>query len=64
MSDRYFLGHDQSCHWYLVPAARRAEWEKWSNIPEDDEASWDEPAWAKRIGGDPACVTFTDPIDN
>lgn len=63
MADRYFLDQDSSCHWYLVPAAKRAEWDKWSSLPDDDEASWDEPKYAKRLGGGPQFVTFTDPIN-
>lgn len=58
---RYFLDQDNSSHWYIVPLDRKAEWEAWLAIDEDDEASWDAPEWAKSIGGSPTLVTFTDP---
>lgn len=56
---RFFLGTDNSSHVYVVPVARRAEWECWSNLPEDDEASWSPPEWATRIDGAHS-ITFTD----
>lgn len=59
MSDeRYFLGHDNSGHDYVVPVSRRDEWFRWLEIPEDDERSWEVPEYAKRIDGR---LTFTDP---
>lgn len=63
MSDttRFFLDQDNSMHWYLVPESRRAEWSAWTNLPEDDEASWDAPEWARRLSGSPCWVTFTNP---
>jgi hypothetical protein len=59
---RYFLGRDNSAHWYLVDASKRAEWEAWCDIPEDDERSWDAPDFAKALGGTPSRVTFADPV--
>lgn len=58
---RYFLDQDNSCHWYIVPVANRAEWEAWCELDEDDEASWTPPAFATPINGSPTRVTFTDP---
>lgn len=46
---RYFLGQDSSCHWYLVDASRRADWEEWENLSEDDEKSWTPPSFATAI---------------
>jgi hypothetical protein len=56
---RWFIGHDCSGHTYLVPLARAAEWEAFCELPEDDERSWDVPAWAGRLDG--RRLTFTDP---
>ena len=57
---RFFLGQDSSSHWYLVPAAKRAEWETWCMIPDDDERGWEPPEWAQRIDGYHV-VTFAEP---
>jgi hypothetical protein len=51
MQERYFIGTDCSGHRYIVPLSRREEWDAWSDIPEDDERSWDEPEYAERIEG-------------
>jgi hypothetical protein len=58
MAARYFLSRDDSGHWYLVPADRRADWEPWANLDEDDEASWTPPGWARRVNGAPSQITF------
>lgn len=60
MSTRFFMGQDQSSHWYLVPVERRDEWEAWSGMDDNDEASWETPSWVKQIDG-PSSVTFTAP---
>lgn len=64
MSDdrRYFIGRDCSSHWYIVPAEKRAAWEAWANISEDDERSWDVPDYARRIDN-PYRMTFRDPVE-
>lgn len=46
---KYFLDQDESCHWYVIPAQYRKEWEDFLDIPEDDERSWDVPGWAVAI---------------
>lgn len=56
--ERFFLDQDQSSHWYLVPVKRRAEWNAWCDLDEDDERSWTPPEWAVRLGGGPQAVTF------
>lgn len=61
--ERFFLDQDDSSHWYIVPADRRAEWEEWANIPEDDEVGWTEPGFVRRLDGGPNRVTFSAPID-
>lgn len=62
-STRYFLGQDGSGHWYLVPVEHQDEWNDWRDLPEDDEAAWQEPAWAKRLNGGPS-ITFCDPSED
>ena len=61
MNERFFLARDCSNHWYLVPANKREEWNEWTNIDEDDSRAWQEPEWAKRIGGHPHWITFECP---
>jgi hypothetical protein len=59
--NRYFLGQDQSCHWYLIPVMYKDAWIEWCDIPESDERSWDVPFFAKEIDGYHS-LTFTDPL--
>lgn len=58
MSERYFIGVDNSGHQYAVPVAKENEWQAWCDLPEDDEAGWEPPEYAIRIDGR---FTFTDP---
>jgi hypothetical protein len=55
---RYFLDRDNDGHWYLVPADKRDEWDAWTDLDPDDEASWDVPEWAMSLGYAPSLVTF------
>jgi hypothetical protein len=64
MTGRFFLSQDNSCHWYLVPAQCRDEWNAWADLPEDDEAGWEPPAFARRLNGSPRMITFTDPVES
>lgn len=57
-AERYFIGHDNSGHQYIVPVSKRDEWFAWADLPDDDERGWEEPPYATRIGGG---LTFTDP---
>jgi hypothetical protein len=59
--ERFFLGQDNDCHWYVIPDARRGDWEMWLAIPDGDEHGWDVPEWAKCVGGSPGLVTFLNP---
>jgi hypothetical protein len=63
VKERFFLDQDSSCHWYLVPVACRDQWETWCELNEDDERSWDPPAFARRLAGSPSWVTFENPVD-
>ena len=47
----YFIGHDCSGHKYVVPLARKDEWDKWADLPEEDERAWDVPDYAVRLDG-------------
>ncbi len=58
---KFFLDADNSGHWYVVPVSRRIEWETWSQLDEDDEASWDVPDYARRVNGAINGVEFENP---
>ena len=57
---KFFLDQDNSSHWYIVEASKRAEWEAWLEIPEDDERSWEPPECAERLDLSPNRVEFAD----
>lgn len=58
---RYFLGQDNSGHWYCVDDRYHDQWDKWQSLNEDDERSWKVPHFAYRLDGSPSNVTFLDP---
>lgn len=53
----YVEAFDSNSHRYIIPADKRSEWEEWCEISYDDERSWEEPSFAKRIDG--ATIVFT-----
>lgn len=55
---KVFLDQDQDCHWYMVQADKRKEWDDWVNMNQDDPAAWDAPEFAKPLGGGPQEVEF------
>lgn len=59
--DRHILSMDNDGHWYVIPVAKQPEWGAWLDIPSDDERAWEVPDFAKRVGGAPCLVTFSDP---
>lgn len=59
--ERYFLTTDNDSHWYVIPEAKRGEWNEWCDIPSDDERAWEPPEFARAVGGSPSLVTFTNP---
>lgn len=61
ISERFFLDQDNSFHWYLVEEKHRTDWNKWRDLPDDDEAGWNTPPFAKRLDGGASEITFTDP---
>jgi hypothetical protein len=69
---RFFIGTDDSAHYYLVQEANRAEWEKWEAFQSTDSTAWsiDEcnyawtvPDYARRIDGW-SSLHFTDPKES
>ena len=56
---RYFLSQDNDCHWFIIPADKRDEWNAWCEIESDDEQAWEPPDFAYPINGHPSGVTFT-----
>lgn len=62
-SERFFLSQDDSCHWYIVRAEHRSEWDAWVDQLGGDDPDFDTPDYAQRIGGSPSVVTFERPSD-
>lgn len=60
-SNRFFLDQDESCHWYLVDADYRTEWDAWTSLDSDNEESWNPPHYAEMLGGHPNQVEFINP---
>jgi len=56
---RYVLVQDQSCHWYVIPTDKKAEWFQWCESDESEDGI--SPDWAYGFGGGPESVTFTNP---
>lgn len=56
--ERYFIGRDDSGHSYVVPIARKLEFDVWSASDTDDPGLFDE----FRLDG--GLLTFTDPRVN
>jgi len=70
MATRYFIGVDDSCHYYLVPVEHRAEWNDWADYQLPDEYTdaqasyaWTTPSYARRIDRY-SSITFTDPQEH
>lgn len=62
--ERFYLDQDCSGHWFVVPVAKRDEWNAWTRIGEEDpenEDGWEAPPWARPVGGSPTLVAFTAP---
>ena len=52
---KYMLIQDNDCHWYVIPADKFAEFDKWLA---DLDSYTPLPGWAKSVGGAPSLVTF------
>jgi len=61
---RYFLDQDNSGHWHLILDSHRRDWERWCDLDEDNEESWNAPAWATRISGGTQTITFPGPVED
>lgn len=59
---RFFLDQDNDCHWYLIPACNRKDWDDFLDIPEDDERSWEVPGFANPLGRGVNAITFQNPL--
>ena len=67
MTDRFFFAQDQDSHWYLIPEAKRAVWEKMTvnDLDDDNEIAKFERTFGKyRTGGGINRYSFTDPKEN
>ncbi len=58
---RFFLDCDNDSHYYIIPAEKRVQWEKFLNIDDYNPACMETPEWAKPIGGGFNTVTFENP---
>jgi hypothetical protein len=64
--DEYILTTDGDSHWFVIPANKRDEWEKycdaaatyWEGLLTTEEPK--QPGWADAVGGAPSLVKFTD----
>lgn len=59
--EEYVEAKDNDCHRYQIPSSKAGEWDKFLEIPSDDERSWDVPEWAERIDGMPV-KSFKDSV--
>jgi hypothetical protein len=66
--ERYFVGHDNSGHSYIVPWKAYKAWGDWVEFSSSNEETWTDaetdyawntPDYAERIDG--GTLTFTDP---
>lgn len=51
---KYFFAQDDSCHWYMIPAERRKEWEKACNLnlgTDKGYAQWCKGGWEDYMTG-------------
>lgn len=60
---RFFLAQDSDCHWYLVQAEKRPEWNAWCELNSDTEAAWRVPDFATPVDG-PHRIEFENPISD
>ena len=54
----YFIDNDDNGHWYVLPAARREEWDSWLDKITNSPAAPVLPAWATYINGPANLIEF------
>jgi hypothetical protein len=54
---RYFLDNDEDHHYYVIPADKKDEWEKYVDDPENNSL----PYGCIAVNGHVNRVSFTDP---
>jgi hypothetical protein len=52
------MDQDDDCHWYIIEADKRKEWDAWLNLDSEDETSWNVPEFAQEID-QPRFVEFS-----
>lgn len=55
---RMCLVQDDSSHWYVIPAEKRADWEAW--LDSEDAEDGILPEWADGLNRHPSFYSFTD----
>ena len=60
--ERYFIGHDESGHRYIVPVYRKIEFDMWATA--DTEGKNFDPGKFNEFRLDGGLLTFTDPKVN
>lgn len=56
MTTRWCLINDDDGHWYVIPAARKEDFEHWVY-----QSGGAQPEWVRSVSGHPNNVTFTSP---
>jgi len=62
LPQRYFFAQDDDCHWYMIPADRREEWQNAGHLNLDTDEGYE--AWIKggwenyRTGGGISDIEF------
>lgn len=44
--------------WFVIPKSRESDFDKWTQLPTDNEEAWVTPPYAKQVGGSPSRVWF------
>jgi hypothetical protein len=56
---KYILCQDDDCHWYLIPADKKEEWNEWLDVVQEGDSL---PKYAQAVDG-PHRLTFENPIE-
>lgn len=55
---KFFMDQDNACHWYMIRADKRKDWQIWVELDETDEKSWHVPDYATQLSGSPKYIEF------